>query len=97
MSDNKNVTPEGNTVEVVEKKGFFAKAKDKKQAWVDKHPVASRRIGTVVKVTVGAAAGLVTGMILGSKSKADDSGVEMIDLDQVSFEDVTDDAAGNDN
>ena len=92
MSEKKNdnnvtKTPDGNTVEIVEKKGFFQKIKEKKDAFVEKHPVGCRRAKTITVGALGAIGGFAAGALIGSRSK-DNSDIEMIDIDtEVDFDD----------
>ena len=98
MSEKKNdnnvaKTPDGNTVEIVEKKGFFQKIKDKKDAFVEKHPVGCRRAKTITVGALSAIGGFAAGALLNSRSK-DNSGIEVIDIDtEVGFDDAAVNAA----
>ncbi len=84
-SNNVAKTPDGNTVEIVEKKGFFQKIKEKKDAFVEKHPVGCRRAKTIVVGALGAIGGFAAGAAIGSRSK--DNSIEMVDVDEVDFDD----------
>ena len=100
MSDNNaNNAATNNKVQVsgMEKKGFFAGLKEKKEAFVEKHEKGCKIAATGLKV-VGA--GLLTligfeaGKSVGSHKSSDVPGIDIIESGE-SFDDASNDAVDN--
>lgn len=91
MSDN-NInneatrTPEGNTVEVVEKKTLRQQFKEKKDAFVSQHETGCKWTKRVVKILVALAGGVAcykAGESVGSRNCGSDGSFDMIPVDEI--------------
>jgi hypothetical protein len=103
MSDNNaiNNATTNNKVQVsgMEKKGFFAGLKEKKEAFVEKHPKGcsiARKIGKGLAIGGAAVGGFVLGNVFGSNKSGEHSGIDVIETGEV-FDDASNDAVDNDN
>ena len=102
MSDNNATTnaTTNNKVQVsgMEKKGFFAGLKEKKEAFVEKHPKGcsiARKIGKGLAIGGAAVGGFVLGNAFGSQKSGDVPGIDVIETGEVF--DASNDAVDNDN
>ena len=101
MSEKKNdnnvaKTPDGNTVEIVEKKGFIATVKDKASAFEAKHPTGVNMVKTGIKVGLGFAGGVLAkcgwDALTGKNASNDPDYIPAGDIEtEVVFEEVNDD------
>lgn len=103
MSDNNattNATNNNERVQVsgMEKKGFFAGLKEKKEASEEKHPKAwsiARKIRNGLLVGGAAIGGFILGNAFGYQKSSDVPGIDVIETGE-SF-DASNDAVDNDN
>lgn len=104
MSDNNainNATNNNGRVQVsgMEKKGFFAGLKEKKEAFVEKHPKGcsiARKIGKGLALGGAAVGGFVLGNAFGSNKSGENSGIDVIETGVIEgFDDASNDAVEN--
>lgn len=104
MSDN-NATNNNATnnkklqVSGMEKKGFFAGLKEKKEAFVEEHPKGCSIARKIVKgLAIGGAAvgGFIFGNAFGSRKSGEVSGIDVIETGEIeSFDAPVEDAVDN--
>ena len=104
MSDNAtNNATNNDRVQVsgMEKKGFFTGLKEKKEAFVEKHPKGcsiARKIGKGLAIGGAAVGGFVLGSITGSHKSGEVPGIDVIETGEIeSFDGASNDAVDNDN
>lgn len=107
MSDNNatnNATNNNGRVQVsgMEKKGFFTGLKEKKEAFVEKHPKGcsiARKIGKGLAIGGAAVGGFVLGNAFGSQKSSDVPGIDVIETGTTELFDapVEDAVENNDN
>ena len=105
MSDNNatnNATNNNGKVQVsgMEKKGFFAGLKEKKEASEEKHPKAwsiARKIRNGLLVGGAAIGGFILGNAIGSQKSSDVPGIDVIETGEIESFDASNDAVDNDN
>ena len=90
-NNNQGVTPGGNTLEGVKKEGFITRAKKGAEEFKTNHPKLAKA-GKVVMAGAGAAIAGLIGYALGTKKSSGSGvdGLEFIELDSDSYEEVGD-------
>ena len=105
MSDNNatNNATNNDRVQVsgMEKKGFFAGLKEKKEAFAEKHPKGcfiARKIGKGLAIGGAAVGGFILGNAFGSQKSGEVPGIDVIETGEIeSFDGASNDAVDNDN
>ena len=104
MSDNNatnNATNNNGRVPVTgkEKKGFFDGLKEKKEAFVEKHPKGcsiARKVKKYLMIGAAAGGGFILGNAFGSRKSGDVPGIDVIETGEIeSFDDASNDAVDN--
>ena len=103
MSDNNatnNATNNTGKVQVsgMEKKGFFAGLKEKKEAFAEKHPKGcsiARKIGKGLAIGGAAVGGFILGNAFGSNKSSEVTGIDVIETGEIESFDASNDAVDN--